>query len=77
MTTLKNNRVKLNSDSIIKAIQFEVVHFMETDERDGKVKPRLLLYALGENGIVYEMSGGNKWLALPIDSNKIRKLEDQ
>jgi hypothetical protein len=51
--------------------QFQAVHFVDRTTKE----PReiVLLYALGEDGIVYEFSGGN-WLALPIKEGYVREL---
>ena len=47
---------------VTKIVDFEVIRLME-DER-----PVILIYALGQDGILYEMSGG-RWIALPIGEN--------
>ena len=45
-----------------KIASFEVVRLVEGD------RPVVLIYALGEDGILYEMSGG-RWVALIIGDN--------
>jgi len=44
---------------MIKIVNFEVLR-LTTPER-----PIILIYALGEDGILYEMSGG-RWISFPI-----------
>jgi hypothetical protein len=44
---------------MIKIVSFQVVRLINDD------RPVILIYALGENGMLYEMSGG-RWVALPI-----------
>lgn len=59
---------------MVKVTQYTVVNFREEfkDERGARrERVVLLIYALGEDGIVYEMSGG-KWLALPIEERLMR-----
>jgi hypothetical protein len=51
---------------LIKAKSFQVVQFTDTQKRD-----IILLYALGEDGIVYEFSGG--WLPLPIRRDQLKE----
>jgi hypothetical protein len=47
---------------------FEVVRLNEGD------RPVILIYALGEDGVLYEMSGG-RWISLPI-TDKVLTLEE-
>jgi hypothetical protein len=59
-----------------KITQFEVIHFEgpAVDELGRKMRREIiLLYALGEDGMIYEMSAG-KWFALPIDEEHMRVL---
>jgi hypothetical protein len=59
-----------------KITQFEVIHFEGpvVDELGRKTRREIiLLYALGEDGMIYEMSAG-KWFALPIDEEHMRVL---
>jgi hypothetical protein len=46
---------------------FQVIHFMDEG------KPIIILYALGEDGIMYECTGG-KWMPLPIKEDTIKEL---
>lgn len=48
----------------VKATSFQVIQF--TDPSEKKPKPIIILYCLGEDGIVYEMSAG-KWRPYPIE----------
>lgn len=60
-----------------KVTQFEIVHFKDAfKQEDGKLVDRevLLLYGLGEDGIIYEMALG-KWLALPITKENMREIK--
>ena len=50
---------------LTKATKFEVIHFGA-----GEVYS-ILSYALGEDGIIYELAGG-KWAAYPIEEGKMR-----
>lgn len=62
--------------TMIKVTDYSVIHFEEEyrDERGARKNRRIILiYALGEDGIVYEMSGG-KWLALPIAPELMRQI---
>lgn len=63
----------------VRVTQFQTVHFREKvkSSPNGKAAEReiLILYALGEDGVVYEMVGG-KWLPLPIIEANIRKVDD-
>lgn len=52
----------------IKATNFQVIHFI--DETVDKPRPIIIMYALGEDGIVYEFTGG-KWRAYPINQETI------
>lgn len=61
---------------MVKVESYNVIHFEDIflDEK-GKKQQRaiILIYALGEDGIIYEMSAG-KWLPLPIDEENMRSL---
>jgi hypothetical protein len=63
---------------MIKVKEYNVVHFQETvvnpDTAERSIKNVLLLYALGADGVVYEMTGG-RWLALPIEEANLKRLE--
>jgi hypothetical protein len=49
----------VNVAGVVKLDRFEVVLF-----KDGE-RTVVVIYALGRNGILYEMSGG-RWLAMPV-----------
>lgn len=58
-----------------KVKQFEIVHFKDKvkgENGDFVDREILLLYALAEDGIVYEYSGG-KWLGLPINKSTVKE----
>ena len=55
---------------MIKINNFEVVRLVEGE------RPVVLIYALGEDGILYEMSGG-RWVSLAIGDNVITLAEVQ
>lgn len=72
-TTTK--RIEIDN-STVKVQHFEMVHFRDKVKgENGKAQDRevLILYALGENGIIYEYTGG-KWLGLPINQSTIREV---
>lgn len=46
---------------MVKILNFEVVHLVEPENSRNVI----LIYALGENGVLYEMAGG-RWISLPI-----------
>jgi hypothetical protein len=50
-----------------------ITNFETVNIQDGD-RPVILIYALGEDGILYEMSGG-RWIALPI-TDKVLTLEE-
>jgi hypothetical protein len=59
-----------------KTTKFEVIHFEEDlkDEIGKHIRRQvILLYALGEDGVVYEMASG-KWLALSITEANMRGM---
>jgi len=47
----------------MKVTNFQVVHFTELN--DGKPRQVILIYALGEDGNLYEFAAG-RWLRIPI-----------
>lgn len=57
----------------VNVARFQAVHFVE--QRDKEKRNVVLLYALGEDGVIYEFSN-RKWLALPITEDKIAQLDD-
>lgn len=64
---------------LVKVVAFQVVHWAEhfiyKDEETNEDKPGvrqiILIYAQGEDGIMYEYSGG--WVPLPIDKANMKK----
>ena len=52
------------------------VRTFETVQFSDKGHSVVLVYALGENGVVYEMSAG-RWIALPIEEGTITLAELQ
>jgi hypothetical protein len=65
-------RIELkNGVGQVKATNFQVVHFIDTTMKEPR--PIILLYALGEDGVVYEFANG-KWRAYPINEETITKL---
>lgn len=53
---------------VIKAVQMEVIHFHDAkfQNQDGTTgREAVILYTLGEDGIVREFVGG-KWMPFPI-----------
>lgn len=61
-----------------KVLNFSVVNFEDTviDGKGNESRRQIiLLYALGQDGVIYEMSGG-KWLALPIEKTNMRLMPD-
>jgi hypothetical protein len=65
---------------MIKVTKYDVIHFPEVvvNKETGETGSRevILMYALGMDGIVYEMSGG-KWFPLPIDESNMRKIDKE
>lgn len=66
-----------------KVVQFQVIHFRDRIKKEGKneengekelfeEKDVLILYGLGEDGIIYEFTNG-KWLPIPITKANTRK----
>jgi hypothetical protein len=49
---------------------FQVIHFKSIDPISQQPTDPILIYALGEDGIVYEFAGG--WFPLPIDTDKLK-----
>lgn len=47
-----------------KIVHFEIVNLIESETK----RPVVLIYALGEDGILYEMSGG-RWVSLALGAN--------
>lgn len=66
----------------IRAVEFQVIHFANEVKEEGKEtwqEPKqvqaILIYALGEDGIVYEFAGGRGWMALPIEANTVKRFK--
>jgi hypothetical protein len=61
----------------IRVDSFQVVHFKDTfvntENGDKLEKEIVILYALGEDGVIYEMLGG-KWLPIPITPETLREM---
>ena len=57
---------------MIKVLQFQALHFKSADPERPEV---ILLYALGDDGIIYEFAG--QWLALPIEPEFVKKLPSE
>lgn len=53
-----------------KILNFEVIHFPET--REGETREVILIYGLGEDGIVYEMAGG-RWAGFPVGQKEFMR----
>ena len=64
---------KLNNANL-KVQQFEIVHFKDVSTINGDTKERivLILYALADDGVIYEYTGG-KWLGLPINKSTMKE----
>ena len=61
---------------MVKVLNYNVINFEDTFFNEkGRKSERMviLIYALGEDGIVYELSAG-KWLPLPIEEGRMRSL---
>jgi hypothetical protein len=64
---------------MIKVTQFEVIHFEGPiiDETGKELRREIvLLYGLGEDGTIYEMTAG-KWYACPIDEAHMGVIPSQ
>jgi len=59
-----------NGTGQVKVDDFRVIHFIDSTMKE----PRqiILMYALGEDGVVYEFANG-KWRAYPINEETITK----
>lgn len=47
-----------------KVVSFQVIHFKNPDPVTKEPREAIMIYALGEDGVIYEFCG--QWLALPI-----------
>jgi hypothetical protein len=54
----------------INVLSFQVIHFKSVDPISKQPTDPILIYALGEDGVVYEFAGG--WFPLPIDTDNLR-----
>jgi len=59
----------------IKVLNFQVVHFKALDPITKEPQEPILIYALGNDGIIYEFNG--RWMPLPIDTENLRELKTQ
>lgn len=62
--------------NLTKVKEFQLVHFRDNVKQDnGQAVDReiLILYALAEDGIIYEYTGG-KWLGLPITKDTMKEV---
>jgi hypothetical protein len=50
----------------VKIQNFQVIHFLDKNQKPNREV--ILIYALGENGIMYEFAGAS-WTAYPIKSH--------
>lgn len=60
----------------VRFTSFQVVHFKDKvkSNDNGKISDReiLILYGLGDDGVIYEFSNG-KWMALPVTENNLKE----
>ena len=64
----RNHHIPLTGEPVIKVIQMEVIHFFDKKQinGDGSIgREIILIYSLGEDGVVREFSNG-KWVAFPV-----------
>ena len=57
-----------SGEPVIKAVDFKVIHFFDKQapvSGGGKGREIILVYALGEDGVVREFANG-KWVPFPI-----------
>lgn len=50
-----------------KVVSFQALHFKSPDPATGVPREVIMLYALGEDGVIYEFGG--QWLAMPIPTD--------
>ena len=63
-------------NEIVKVQNFQLFTYQLPYKReDGStsVEPVIIIYALGDDGNIYELSGG-KWLPIPIDPRNFREM---
>lgn len=72
MTTRKASIAEIK----VRFTSFQVIHFKDKVKQNdnGKVVDReiLILYGLGDDGIIYEFSNG-KWMALPVTDSNLKE----
>jgi hypothetical protein len=61
--------ITAEKERLIRIASFEVVQFIKD------ASPVVLIYALGVDGVLYEMSGG-RWLTLPITDKNAKTLAE-
>lgn len=54
----------------VKVASFQVIHFI--DQTLEKPRPIIIMYGLGEDGVVYEFTG-NQWRGYPINNATLCK----
>jgi hypothetical protein len=64
MNRTNGRLAKQQQQPLIKATSLQVIHFVDTTMKEPR--PIILLYVLGEDGVVYEMAGGT-WRGYPIN----------
>jgi len=57
----------------IRAKDFQVIHFKAPDPITKETQEIVLVYALGDDGVIYEFAAAG-WLPLPIDTDNLREL---
>jgi hypothetical protein len=61
-------QISTNHKGVIKVVDFQVINFVDdVPDKDGRTRSRpiIIMYALAEDGIVYEFNGG-KWKGFPV-----------
>jgi hypothetical protein len=59
----------------INVTSFQVIHFKSVDPISKQPTEPILIYALGDDGVIYEFAGG--WFPLPIDSDNLKPPRQQ
>jgi hypothetical protein len=54
----------------INVLSFQVIHFKSVDPVSKQPTDPILIYALGQDGVIYEFAGG--WFPLPIDTDNLK-----
>ena len=55
----------------IRVKDFQVLHFKAPDPVTKEAQEVILIYALGDDGVMYEFNG--TWIALPIETEALRE----